>query len=108
MTAKALWITTAGEVVEMDDISAGAISEAVEGWYQAIQPHHRLTMWFNEEGKLRALPHNLKGQGIWDTFFEAGSDYIVGNVVLTGGVDEEGNTLPLSPDDLAVLKEALA
>jgi len=107
MTAKALWLTTSGEVVELNDISSQALSEAVGGWLEAVQPHERLTLWMNEEGKLNGLPHNLKGQAIWEAFFEADSDYIVGNIVLTGGVDEEGETLPLSSEDLTVLKKAL-
>jgi len=107
MTAQALWITTEGELVELDDLSHNSISEAVGGWVQAIQLHERLTLWLNEEAKQNRLPHNLKGQTIWETFFEVDSDYIVGNVVLTGGADEEGETLPLRPDDLAVLKSSL-
>ena len=108
MTAKALWITTAGELVELEDISLNALQEAVGGWVQAIGLKDNLTMWLNEEGKLMQLPHNLKGQAIWDSFFQEGSDYIVGNVVLTGGADDEGETLALDDSTVSILRESLA
>lgn len=108
MTTKALWITTAGELVELNDISLTALQEAVGGWVQAIGLKDNLTMWLNEEGKLMQLPHNLKGQAVWDAFFQEGSDYIVGNIVLTGGADEDGETLGLEDYAVSALMESLA
>ena len=108
MTAQALWITAQGDLVELEDTGATALHDAVGGWFEAVDLTPNLTMWLNEEGKLMRLPHNLKGQAIWDSFFGEGTDYIVGNIVLTGGTDEEGGTLPLSAEDLAKLSTALA
>lgn len=108
MTTKALWITTAGELVELDDTSLTALQEAVGGWVQAVGLKPDLTMWLNEEGKFMQLPHNLKGQAVWDAFFEEGSDYIVGNIVLTGGADEDGETLGLDDSAVSALMQSLA
>jgi hypothetical protein len=108
MTAKALWITTKGELVELDEVSLTALQQAVGGWVQAIGLTDSLTLWLNEEGKLNGLPHNLKGQAIWDSFFGIDTDYIVGNIVLTGGADEDGETLGLDDETVKKLSAVLA
>jgi hypothetical protein len=108
MTAQALWITTKGELVELEALGLTALQEAVGGWVQAIELTPNLCLWVNEEGKMHKLPHNLKGQAIWDSFFGEDTDYIVGNVVLTGGTDRDGDTLPLSAEVMTTLTTVLA
>jgi hypothetical protein len=54
-------------------------------------------MWCNEEGKMEGLAHNPVGQALWVQAFGA-TDYIVGDVVFTGGTDKDGETLPLSEE----------
>ena len=108
MTAKALWITTAGELVELEDISLNALQEAVGGWVQAIGLKDNLTMWLNEEGKLHGLEHNSSAQRLFDRSFGAGYDLIVGDAVLMGGADEEGDTLGLTEEQVALYTYALS
>jgi hypothetical protein len=63
-----------------------------------------LTLWLNEEGKIRGLPHNFFGQFLWDNFLPVyQEDFIVGDIVITGGQDEEGNTLGLTEQQLEIL-----
>lgn len=100
MTTLALHITTGGEVRELDSIELEALQKAVGGWVQAIGLRPDLTMWLNEEGKVNGLPHNQIGQAFWDNVYGEGTDYISGDVVFTGGTDENGETLALS-DDIA-------
>ncbi len=107
MTAQALWITTKGELVVLDTLGLDALQEAVGGWVQAIDLSPNLCLWVNEEGKMHNLPHNLKGQVIWDSFFGEGTDYIVGNIVLTGGTDNDGETLALTAEDIETLSSVL-
>lgn len=97
MNALALKITTDGKVVELDSISLAVLQESVGGWVQAIDLRQDVTMWCNEEGKLEGLPHNPVGQTLWVQAFGA-TDYIVGDVVFTGGTNEDGETLPLSEE----------
>ena len=93
---KAIWIATTGEFGETDDISLSALQEKVDGLVQAVDLSPNLTLWCNEEGKLRRLAHNPYAQYLWDKAFGAETDYLVGDIILTGGVDDNGNTLPLS------------
>lgn len=94
----AIKISTAGVVTELDltDNSLRTLQDGVGGWIQAIDLSDDLTLWCNEEGKLHNLPHNPFAQVIWDQTFGPGTDYIVGDVVFTGGTDDEGETLGLS------------
>lgn len=107
---KALHIKTTGEVIELD-ITADSLTTlqtAVGGWVQAIDIASDLTMWCNEEGKLISLPHNPFAQFMWDKAFGAHTDYIVGDIVLTGGTDEEGATLGLTDEQTAIVRGIVA
>jgi hypothetical protein len=96
-----LKITTSGELVELDSLSLSVLQESVGGYIQAVDIDNETTMWVNEEGKLNQLPHNPIAQIFWNATYGQGTDYIVGDIVLTGGADENGETLPLSPESLA-------
>jgi len=102
---KALHIKTTGEVIELD-ITADSLTTlqtAVGGWVQAIDIATDMTMWCNEEGKLISLPHNPFAQFMWDKSFGTYTDYIVGDIVLTGGTDEDGATLGLTDEQVQVI-----
>ena len=60
---------------------------------QAIDISDDLTLWCHEEGKLLGHPRNATGSIVFDGAFGQGHDNIVGNIVFTGGVDDEGDTL---------------
>lgn len=82
------------------------LSAAVGGYIQAVplqDPVGELTMWLNEEGKLDGLPENMAATWLWGRSYGA-TDVMVGNVVLSGGVDENGETLGLSDDQVAALQ----
>lgn len=85
------------ETFEYDPLSADGLDELqrrVGGWLEAapvIDP--RLTLYVNEEGKLNGLPGNVLATAL----LAAGNpDVIVGDAVLVGAPDAEGNdtTLP--------------
>jgi hypothetical protein len=105
MTTLALQITTNGEVRELDSIELETLQKAVGGWVQAIGLRPDLTMWMNEEGKMNGLSHNPVGQSLWDNVYGKETDYIVGDVVFTGGTDDDGETLPLGDDLVKRLRE---
>lgn len=96
---KALEVTTEGKVKIINllpDTQLEQVQKAVGGLIQAIRLDDDLTMWLNEEGKILKLPHNSFAQHLWDKKFGEHTDYLVGNIVLTGGADDEGETISLS------------
>lgn len=103
MERKALVINTDGSIAEVDT-TLDALQGAVGGWVQAVDLTDALTLWVNEEGKMVGLPHNRYAQALWDDAYGEGTDYIVGNAVLTGGVDEHGDTLGLDDESIATVK----
>jgi hypothetical protein len=83
------------EVLDLDTDSYEKLSGAVGGMIQAVDVADDLTLWCNEEGKLIGLQPNIIGTSLWEQRFGA-TDIIAGNIVLTGGPDDEGDSLPLS------------
>ena len=107
---KALQVTTAGVVTELDlsEDSLATLQNGVGGWVQAIDLTTSMTMWCNEEGKLNGLPHNPFAQKLWDVALGADTDYIVGDVVFTGTPDEEGYTTGITAQDEEVIRNVVA
>lgn len=106
MEKNAVIIETTGEktvVSFTEENGLSVLQKAVGGYVQAIDLGNDLTLWVNEEGKLESLPHNPIAQQYFDLRFGAGADYIVGNAVLTGGSDENGDTLGLSQEKVELL-----
>ena len=56
-------------------------------------------MWLNEEGKINGLQPNVLATLLWNKMFP-NADVIMGDVVITGGADEEGNSLGLKDSDI--------
>lgn len=110
----ALVVKTTGEMYEID-ISANsydALKNEINGWLEAIDlkagTHFwDATMWVDEEGKMKSLPHNLFAQKIFDFSFGAWRDSVVGDVVFTGGADQHGNTKGLSKQSLEMLRKQI-
>jgi hypothetical protein len=94
----AIKLDTDGVAVEVEIAEEGQrlkqLQEAVGGWIEAVDLSPTLTMWCNEEGKLNGLPFNPLATDLWEESFGK-TDLIKGNVIFTGGVDDEGSTLGL-------------
>jgi len=84
-------------VVEFDeDKSYETLSKAVGGLIECVNiPSLGVDMWINEEGKVNGLDLNGFGCALWVSEYGY-TDIIVGDVIITGGVDEEGRTLGLT------------
>jgi len=92
-------VATPVEVIDLTDDALPKLQEAVGGWVQAVDLTPDVTVWLNEEGKIEGLPFNAIATSLWiDQFGE--TDIIVGDVVLTGGADDEGELLTLTVDAL--------
>ena len=101
----ALQIASNGDVTELDisENSLKVLQTAVDGYIEAVDIFEDLTMWVNEEFLLRSEPDPNAIASV--IFSMVGGSYAIhGTVVLTGGTDEEGNTLGLSPDIAEELK----
>ena len=97
---KALVLTTDNTVeVEQDTnefVSYATLSRAVGGMIEAVTLSDTLTLWVNEEGKMNGLPVNEYATKLFASEFGAGIDIIVGNAIITGGSNDEGETLGLA------------
>lgn len=103
---KALVLTTDNTIeVEQDTdefVSYATLSRAVGGMIEAVTLPSGLTLWVNEEGKLDGLPVNEYATRLFVSAFGA-VDVIVGNAIITGGADDEGETLGLTDEEVSIL-----
>lgn len=103
---KALVLTT-NNTVEVEQnteefVSYATLSRAVGGLIEAVALSDNLTLWVNEEGKNDGLTPNVYATRLFISVFGA-VDVIVGNAILTGGVDDEGETLGLTDEQIEEL-----
>jgi len=110
MTRMALKVETDGttERVDLDAGELEVLQTAVRGEFEAITLSEELTMFVNEEYGLLFDYADWNVVAITTMMFAARrGDTILGPVVFTGGVDEDGDTLPL-PERCAVWIETVA
>lgn len=102
---KALQVTVDNEfrILDIEENSLKTLQEGVGGYIQPVDYGNELTMWTNEEGKLNGSILNPIGSLWWNTIFPDHFDLIFGDVVFTGGTDDEGDTLGLSDESIETL-----
>jgi hypothetical protein len=98
------------DIVEFDESqSYETIKEAIGGGtFDCIRiPSLNADMWIDDDGKLVEEPeYNILASALW-TIEHGMTDMVAGDVLITGGVDDEGKTLGLTKDGaLQVLKSA--
>jgi hypothetical protein len=108
----AVKVTTEG-IVSVIDLQAesnelATLQSAVGGLIEVATLQSGYTMFMNEEGKIHELPINEKATKIWLANFPNFPDVILGDIVLAGATDEEGEQLGLDPDYAKHLVELLA
>ena len=100
MKKLAVKVMPSGELTKIDLGEGDELSilqNAVDGLIQPID-FFGFTMWVNEEGLLRNdLTPNFAVRAFYST-------PIMGNVIFTGAVDDEGDTLPLSEDVVKLIE----
>lgn len=102
-------IVRTDHTTEVIDLEAGEgelrqLQKAVDGLVQPLDLQENITMWVNEEGLLRDLPLNLMPTMLFKEMFDQTTP-ILGDVIFTGGTDEEGNTEELPLEAQMRLKE---
>lgn len=98
---KAITISTEGVLasVEFDNDSAYSVMSAgVGGYIEAVRLAPNLTMWCNESGLIEDLPINFSASVAYLLAFGTIRTPICGNVIFTGGDDEEGYTRGLDAE----------
>ena len=86
------------------------LQSRVGGHIEALRiPGTGINLYLNEEGKLLGLAVNERADAIaWRTRAVSFSGVIVGDVVVVGPVDEQGNDTGLSEEQVAWLKKELS
>ena len=92
------------EILDIAENELSQLQSAVEGLIQPVDLAELITMWVNEEGLFQ---EGLELNQLATAFMqELGSNTpIMGNVVFTGGTDEDGNTLGMNQDAMDELTE---
>ena len=99
---KAVIISTEGHksVVEFEfGKSYQILSDAVGGMIECVSLKDA-DLWCNENGIAEGLELNMIASAIYSDAFNA-SNPILGNVIITGSVDAEGETLGLTDEQVA-------
>ena len=99
---KAVIISTEGHksVVEFEfGKSYQLLSDAVGGMIECVGLKDA-DLWCNENGIAEGLELNMIASAIYSDAFNA-SNPILGNVIITGSVDAEGETLGLTDEQVA-------
>ncbi|MEO7016014.1 MAG: DUF3846 domain-containing protein [Leifsonia sp.] len=81
--------------------SLKALQALVDGYVEVVNSSDdTVSFWINEEGKLRGLPINTLATAFWWAVCPeaVNVDTLRGNVVILGGTDKHGGTLPVSAD----------
>lgn len=102
------------EIVE-ENLTLEFMQGAVGGWVQAVElireadeiQDTTVSLWLNEEGKFSGLERNNVATYLWARSYGL-TDVIMGDVVLTGGTDEDGDTLGLTEGQVSDLMNMLA
>ena len=80
--------------------------EAVGGWFEAVDLEEIPASFFvNEEGKIHNLPQNRRATLMWWVNHRAvhGKDVLMGDVVLIGLPDDDGDTQDVSGEVVTLL-----
>ena len=98
---KALIVTTDGELkatsLPDDEFAQYNLMRAtVGGLIEAVPLDDSTVMWVNEEGKLHGLPANEKATSLAAGRIFPG-DYIAGQAIITGHMNDTGETVGISP-----------
>lgn len=100
----------AAEVREIEE-NLQEFQSIVGGWLEAVYGSHnengepQLTIFCNEEGKLKGLEFNRRATALWyaaDPAVRLNGDVLVGSVIVAGGADPDGLILS-APDNVISL-----
>ena len=104
---KVAHITTEGEITITDlnseFVDYRTLSEGVGGMVEPVMLRD-FDLWCNENGLYEGLTVNTIATKLWLDSYPTASNPILGNVVITGGCDEDGETVGLSEQQVALIE----
>lgn len=86
-----IMVTPSGQWIPMFDISLAKLQEAVGGYIDVVAERD-YSIFVNDDGIGQQLEINVGLMRLFDGLMLAGT------AVITGGVDHEGNTLPITDE----------
>ena len=97
MKAVVIKTTKDKSVVEFEHSTCyETLKTAVGGWIERVSLGDT-ELWVNEEGKLTGLDINPTATALWADMYGL-TDVVMGDVIITGGSDDEGETLGLKDE----------
>jgi hypothetical protein len=113
LTAVRINADSTSPIMEIDlnenNDTLGTLQGIVGGWVQAVDLQGKLagfTLWVNEEGKFGGFEYNEVATRLWEMSY-GDTDFILGNAVITAGVDDEGETMSLTDEQTAYLSKII-
>jgi hypothetical protein len=107
---KAIAITTNGEIafIEMNESDSmyEKMKNFIGGWAEAVGLKNLGHMYVNEDGKRLDLPINHMATAVYSAFTGI-SDIIVGNVMIFGMPDDEGQETSVSEELISIFAKYL-
>jgi hypothetical protein len=105
---KVIRITTDNHIqlAEVEEVDYDLLSSSVNGLVELVSIDRDVDMWLNEEGKLLDLPTNIIATILWNKVFN-NPDIIKGDIIITGGADDMGNSVGLSDESLTSILMAI-
>lgn len=93
------------ELIDIAEQELSKLQSAVDGLIQPVEIGQNIVMWVNEEGLLRDdLKVNYLATTIYQQLYGSWNP-IMGDIVFTGGADENGATKTLAQVDIDELSE---
>ena len=104
MKGVAMIVTEDGPEVHEFEGGLAELQQVVGGDVEPIPTSPNVTIWVNDEGKYMTPLVNRLAMDVWLRYDEfhcmlVGRDWIAGNAVITGGVDDEGTSMDLADED---------
>lgn len=91
-----------------DDKCLANLQEAVGGYVEVIAPTAALTVWLNEEGRRSCDPNPVATAVVGSYAHLVPGTTLFGPVVFTGPPNQDGETLPLTDDQVRDLTRRVA
>ncbi len=92
---KVLFVPVTGDIEVRDIDGLDGMQALVGGYIECVSIREDLELYCNEDGWAMGLELNRRATN-WMNVTQEGTYFLKGDVFFTGGVDDEGESLPIS------------
>lgn len=96
---KVLVIPVTGDIEVREIEGLEGMQAVVGGYIECVGIREDLDLWCNEDGWALGLEYNVRAT-TWLNTIQDGVYHLLGDVFLTGGVDDEGETLSITDQEV--------